>query len=277
MLTALKNFVGRVMKVPPEPHDPMGDVQSLRVFRASKSYLFYRYLSWAIGQLVLLFFLGGMLAAMVTGLTDDHTVDPWVPRAIAMVGGGLLLTQLVLTFFVVWLDYEMRWYKITDRSLRIRYGVWHVREHTVTFANIQNVSVTQGPLQRLLGIADVKVDTAGGGASANASAGAGFHGGLIGLAIQSQAQQNMLNLHQAVFRGVDNAEEIRDLMMVRLLRVRDAGLGETIETSESPAIPPVFAAGPSSGPAWNDATVSLLAALRQEAAGLRAAAESAAG
>ena len=39
----------------------------------------------------------------------------------------------------------------------------YVLETTITFENIQNVTVQQGPLQRLFGIADVRVDTAGGG------------------------------------------------------------------------------------------------------------------
>jgi membrane protein YdbS with pleckstrin-like domain len=274
MLNELKNFIARVMRVPPEPHDPMGDVQSLRVFRASRQYLYYRYLSWAGGQLVVLIFAGGLLVSMTVGLWNDRTVERWIPFTIGVAGASLYLLQLIISFFMVWLDYEMRWYKITDRSLRIRYGIRRVREHTVTFANIQNISVTQGPLQRLFGIAEVQVDTAGGGgAKGGSNAGLGFHGGLIGLAIQAQAQQQMLNLHQAVFRGVDNAEEIRDLMMVRLRRVRDAGLGETRETADPSPSPTASAAPSFSGANWSADAVTLLAALRQEAAALRQAAE----
>ncbi len=275
MITGIKNLIGHIMRVPPEPHDPMGDVGSLRVFRASKSYLFYQYLAWTAKELLLLLVFGVFITCLVGGMSEDPSIDPAVPRTIGAVAWTLFILQLFVSFFLVWLDYEMRWYKITDRSLRIRYGIVHVREHTVTFANIQNMSVTQGPLQRLFGIADLKVDTAGGGGSAAAaSAGAGFHGGLLGLAVQAQAQQNMLNLHQAVFRGVDNAEEIRDLMVVRLRRVRDSGLGETVETSEpsgSSAVPMHVTASP--GGNWGPGTVELLTALRQEAAGLRAAAE----
>ena len=71
--------------------------------------------------------------------------------------------QAALTYFSLRLNYEMRWYKVTDRSLRIRAGVWNVHEMTMTFANVQNISITQGPLERLFGISDVRVETAGGG------------------------------------------------------------------------------------------------------------------
>ena len=120
--------------------------------------------------------------------------------------------QAALTYFSLRLNYEMRWYKVTDRSLRIRAGVWSVHEMTMTFANVQNISITQGPLERLFGIADVRVETAGGG---------GGHGGPHGKGDGFGA-----NLHTAVFRGVDDAEEIRDLMLARLRRVRGAGLGD---------------------------------------------------
>src|SRR5205814_3372587 len=107
--------------------------------------------------------------------------------------GVALLFHLIGSFFflaVVRLDYEKRWYLVTDRSLRIREGVVNVREMTVNFANIQNISISQGPLQRLLRIADLRVDTAGGGGGRAANT--------------HHAAQN---LHTAWFRGIDNAGE----------------------------------------------------------------------
>ena len=89
-------------------------------------------------------------------------------------------------------------YMITDTSLRIREGLIVVRERTMTFANIQNLSICQGPLQRLLGIADLKVRTAGGGGGQGQG--------------QGQAEKTgSANMHLGYFRGVDNAAEIREL------------------------------------------------------------------
>src|SRR5208337_4922580 len=103
----------------------------------------------------------------------------------------------VFSLAVVRLEYEKRWYVVTDRSLRIREGVVTVREMTVNFANIQNIAISQGPIQRLLAIADVRVDTAGGGR-------------------QSEARGASENLHTAWFRGVNDANEIRELIQQRL-------------------------------------------------------------
>ena len=85
---------------------------------------------------------------------------------------------------VLRLNFEKRWYVVTDRKLRVQEGVVHVREMTITFANIQNISVEQGPVQRMLDIADLKVETAGGGLYRNPK-----HPGQ--------------NMHAAFFRGID--------------------------------------------------------------------------
>jgi uncharacterized membrane protein YdbT with pleckstrin-like domain len=78
---------------------------------------------------------------------------------------------------------------------------------TITFANIQNISVSQGPIQRALGIADLRVDTAGGGSLPPG------HG----------ASQT---LHTAWLRGINNAAEVRDLIQARVRRLKDSGLGD---------------------------------------------------
>lgn len=127
-------------------------------------------------------------------------------------GGVLLyLIQIPLTFAMVRLDYELRWYMVTDRSLRIRSGLLTVQESTMSFANLQQVMVTQGPLQRLLGLADVKVRSAGGGGEEHpATAGD--------------------SMHQGVLHGITNASEVRDLILDRLRRFRQAGLGDPDDT-----------------------------------------------
>ena len=55
--------------------------------------------------------------------------------------------------------------KSTISGSRIRRGIWIIHETTITFENVQNVVVQQGPLQRWYGIANVLIETAGGGGS----------------------------------------------------------------------------------------------------------------
>lgn len=142
-------------------------------------------------------------------------------------GLAVYFFQLFLTYAAVRLDYELRWYVVTDRSLRLRSGVWTVQEMTMSFANLQQVMVSQGPIQRLLGIADLRVESAGGGGGGSAHA--PHHGATD-------------SLHTGVFHGVEHATEVRDLILARLRSFRETGLGDP---DELPAPPPTTeAAGP---------------------------------
>ncbi len=223
MYEFLKKLVLKFLKVPPEPLDPMGDVESLRVFRASYNYFRYRFYLWLIktfvGIIIMLVICGAAFGGIFASLSKLHVTVAVVLGCLAVAAILIYtLAQTYLSYMVLRLDYELRWYKISDRSLRIREGVFRVKELTMTFANIQNLSISQGPIQRFFGIADLRVETAGGGGNA---------------AIQNQ-QVEMVNMHVAYFRGVDNAEEISELMRKRLKVLRDSGLGHN-EESETAA------------------------------------------
>jgi membrane protein YdbS with pleckstrin-like domain len=252
MYERLKSTLLWLLKVPPEPHDPMGDVHSLRVFRAAPGYLHYITIGWLITQLAILVS-GSLILVPLLVASSASRIASIVVSLLAVLAALIFLAQAALSFFSLRLNYEMRWYKVTDRSLRIRAGVWNVHEMTMTFANVQNITVSQGPLERLFGISDVKVDTAGGGGG-----GSGSH-----------AKAEGPNLHVATFRGVDNPEEIRDLMLQRLRRLRDAGLGDL---DDAPAVKGDAAYAPSLGAGE---TLTLLAAFRDEARALRTRVEAA--
>lgn len=248
MYEGAKGALLRLLKVPPEPDDPLGAGESLLVFRAAPNYFSYRLILWAIGRLFVLPLTIGLPAALlVFALTQEGCLVTFL----AMTAGFLLLVGLAwipVSYLVLRLDYEVRWYKVTDKSLRIREGVFLVREMTMTFANIQNISITQGPIQGMLGIADLKVQSAGGGGGSK----------------QEQQREALgLSMHTGFFRGVDNAEHIRELMRERLKAARDAGLGDPDAPEPAEAVP--VAASLEMG--------DVLAALRSEAAALRVAAE----
>jgi uncharacterized membrane protein YdbT with pleckstrin-like domain len=210
-----KDIVLRLARVPAEPHVPEGAEESVRVFNAGQNYFVWRLMLWGIANTAIAL---GLLVAL--GFSFIPTLPPLV-RTIwqTLVAGalGLFVASVPITYFLQRLNYEMRWYIVTDRSLRIRSGVVWLREVTMTFANIQGIRVSANPIERLLGLANVEVESAGGGGSPE-------HG-------------TSSSGHVAKFAGVDNATVIRDLMIERLRVYRDSGLGEkTVETREPLAL-----------------------------------------
>lgn len=138
----------------------------------------------------------------------------WWIKFAEWIGLAVFVVQFFWSLAAVWLDYTQRWYMVTDRSLRLRSGLLGIHEATMSFANLQQVSVHQGPLQRLLKLADVHVESAGGGAGKE----------------QEGCGDSM---HRSSFHAVENAAEIRDLILARLQRFRQAGLGEPDDENQS--------------------------------------------
>lgn len=262
MFDRLKALALRFAKVPPEPHAPAGSPGSIRVFRAAANYWKYLLVLWGLRHIVGAFVVVALLSASATweaasreapdpGLAPRLTKPgkplrppsewerkvPGVIHTLELLGLGAFLLQIPFSLAATRLNYEMRWYIVTDRSLRIREGIFGVREMTLTYANVQNISIRQGPLQRFMGIADVVVQTAGGGGATDAH---GHQGG--GAA-----------MHAGTLRAVDNAEHVRDFILDRLKRLRDAGLGDPDDRHH---------AAPDGAAALRDAARELLAEAR---------------
>jgi uncharacterized membrane protein YdbT with pleckstrin-like domain len=240
-----------VMRVPHDPEPPPGSPP--KIFRAARNYLTLRIVQWAFMQVVLfampLFFT--VMAVAVTAKGAPRAVAIFL-NVLQVVAWVIYLTQLLFGWMVLRLNYELRWYMLSDRAIRIREGITTVREKTMALANVQNIAIRQGPLQRLLGIADVEVKTAGGGS------GGGPHG---------KGKPMSEPMHVAFFRGVDNAEEIRDLVREGVRRQKDAGLGDPDQSRHDH--------GPAAARAGNAAAAAAGELLR-EARKLRAVVEAAA-
>ena len=230
MASSATGWLLRVLRVPPEPHLPAGEPGSARVFRAAPNFWRLKLLQWGLRQAMTLagfvFFIGFVQAIppeiMVGDKGRKRSIPMATPMAIVRSLEGLAVAawilQLPVTLAIIRLDYQMRWYVVTDRAARLREGVVTLTEMTFTLVNVQDIRIRQGPLQRVLGLADVELRTAGGSETPGAAAG---HG---------SAPSH--NLHLARFRGVSNAQAIRDLVLERMKRARDAGLGDPDDTAE---------------------------------------------
>jgi uncharacterized membrane protein YdbT with pleckstrin-like domain len=212
MFELLKALALRFAKVPPEPRAPAGSPGSIRTFRSAPNYWKYLLVTWGLKHVAGASAIFAFLSMTATWKAASGGIAPGALHVLEMLALGFYLLQMPFSLAATRLNYEMRWYIVTDRSLRVREGIFGVREMTLTFANVQNIAIQQGPLQRLLGIADIVVRTAGGGSGTHDHA----------------RERNALGstMHTGTLRAVDDAEQVRDLILDRLRRVRDAGLGD---------------------------------------------------
>jgi len=205
----LELWIQARLRVPPYSQPPEGSPESIQIFHPGGNYYIFCLVIWFLSHLVAL---GGLLAAHFIVSKPFPNMPEWAKiawRSIEVLVALAFTTSAVFTFLSQRLNYALCWYMITDRSLRIRTGVFSVQELTMTFSNIQEIRVTAGPLLNLLKLADVEVQSAGGGSEKGGDA------------------------HVGRFKGVCNANAIRDLMVERLRQYRDSGLGES--AAHSPA------------------------------------------
>ena len=205
---AVKGLLLLVLQAPREPPEPpAGSPASVQLFRASKQYLFYKLAVTAVVFSILI-----LVPAVISVLLLFNRNAPAPARIVFVLVAVAFGFLGVFAWFATRLEYDMRYYIITDRSLRIREGVLTISEVTLTYANVQHLEISQGPIGQMLGIADLVVRTAGG---------AGV--------VPMQNQPGQMAGHRGNLKGIDNAEEIRDIINGHLRRYRHAGLGDPEE------------------------------------------------
>jgi membrane protein YdbS with pleckstrin-like domain len=215
-----------VFRVPPEPPAlPVPAGERVDSFRPAGGLL--RYLKFWFWLL-----LWPMDLAILVAWIAITVSLPWLGAILALPALALAVVPDVIVYIALHLRYDTTWYVMSERTIRIRRGIWVIRETTITFENVQNVKVTQGPVQRHFRIANLVVETAGAGSAA------GKHGAIAP--------------NQGVIEGIADASALRDRILRTLRASRSAGLGDEEERRAEP------------DGAWTAAHVEALRAIRDE-------------
>ena len=222
----------KVPEAPPTLTSFAGD--PIESFRPSPGFLDYLKFQFWLGLLAVDI---GLIILWIVVLVNEPTLGVVLAPLFVIA----IVVPDILAYVALNLRYDTTWYVMSSRSIRLRRGIWVIRETTITFDNVQNVEFKQGPLQRHFGIANLIVQTAGGGGG-----GGGRH-----------PQQGQTTEHTGLIEGIAEAERIRDVIMNRVKRSRRAGLGDEHPTA---------AKLPASGPNW---TPAHLEALRDILRGVR--------
>jgi membrane protein YdbS with pleckstrin-like domain len=198
----------RFFLVPDQPPNlPSFDQEQVEYHRPTPSFLAYKKFQFWIALLVL----------------DGIFLGLWIALSIAFPLWGLITAPLwlalivlpdIIAYVALHLSYDTTWYVLSDRSMRIRRGIWTIHETTITFENVQNVNIVQGPLQRWFGFANLSVSTAGGGSSSEASG---------------------MSAHSGWLEGITNAEELRQRILEKAQH--NAGLGDEPDARVSLSLP----------------------------------------
>jgi len=228
MIEPWKQKLLQILKIPEVPHIPPGEESHAEVFRPGKPYLLYLRLAWlpkqAIGLLVLIasaFWWHGWFLRYTSRL-GYFSPETWytIYLAIEAIAVIAFAVQALATWIALRWNYERRFYVLTDRCLRIQEGTWTFRERTFTLSRLQQVGLQQNPLQRLLGLSDIVVSTAGGGSKSKAEEGGGEEE----------------SLHAGHLRGLFDPIPVREHLVARMKAHLDGGLGD--EASKRPESPP---------------------------------------
>lgn len=178
------------------PHLPEG-TSLVRSLKPSEQWLAYRYLQTLFGFLNQFIGVGIGVIALVAKFRGWGLL---IALGVFAVEGFLIGLALVTTR----VDFELRHYLVGDRSLRVAQGAWKREEVTLSYANVQNIEVNQGPLERLFGFKSLTISTAGADTTPGAE-----------------------NSHLVTMVGLQDADELRSLILGMLKQQRDTGLGET--------------------------------------------------
>ncbi|AQL44267.1 hypothetical protein BV210_16780 [Halorientalis sp. IM1011] len=105
----------------------------------------------------------GIVALVVVAILSAgvYALDRFVIGFSPLLGPGFAVVSLVLAIVYVQLLYRSWGYRLDDDALELERGVFTNVETAVPYVRVQHVDTQRGPLDRLLGLGQVVVYTAG--------------------------------------------------------------------------------------------------------------------
>jgi membrane protein YdbS with pleckstrin-like domain len=201
-------WVSKAFKVPASPPQlPSLPDDTPRTFHPSRSFLRYLKLYFWVAAIAI----DVVIGVLWLGIFITHWQIGVILAIPALV---LAVIPDIVAYVAIHLRYDTMWYVMNARSLRCRRGIWLIVEHTITFENVQNIHIRRGPIQHLFGISTIVIETAG--------------------ATESDASSRFAGGNKAILEGIENPNEIRELIMERVRRSRGTGIGE-LPGEEAPA------------------------------------------
>lgn len=116
---------------------------------------------WRIGRAITLLVLTLIVAPVLYFLITSHWDSFW---KLVIIGGLILLEIYAFIGLLIFPQIEFKqWgYLIEEDRVVIRHGIFFVKTTIVPIIRIQNITVSQGPINRALGLYNVEMSLASG-------------------------------------------------------------------------------------------------------------------
>jgi len=125
---------------------------------------------------------------------------------IAAVAIAMLAAYAVFCYFLAYLTHRFWRYELTDNSLKIEKGIIWKKYISIPYDRVQNVDIYRGLVDRILGLSDLHVQTAGysGSFSGHRKRGISSEGRLPGLApeIAEQLRDTLVKRTKGARQGL---------------------------------------------------------------------------
>ncbi len=198
-------FLVRCFRVPDSPPElPTAMTGDLRVFHPSRKYLSYLKLYFWVGLVLI----DGLILIGWLVLVIQWPLLGWILAIPALL---VAVVPDIVAYIAIHLRFDTIWYALSERGVHIRRGIIVITEHTISLANVQNISICRGPIEQFFGIGTLVVETAG------ASAG-------------DEEHNSLSSGNRVVMVGLGDVDEIRKALMARVRAFRAAGLGDELDT-----------------------------------------------
>ena len=120
-----------------------------------------------------------------------------------------IICLLVLVPLIIWINlyYQCLFYTFTESEIIVEKGVWWRQKSIVPYNRITNVDIRQGPVSRILGLWELRIQTAG------------YH----------VATEGGYGVAEAVLQGIKNITEVKDFILSRIERLKPIAVEAGVE------------------------------------------------
>lgn len=110
-----------------------------------------------IAALTVVSMFGSIVGALAKAPSSVFVV-PFIALGVIVLVGGIF----AMVFLVQWLSWKHLSYELLPEEFNLYSGILNKKRRHVPYQRVQSVNQQAGVLQRVLGVCDVKIDTAGG-------------------------------------------------------------------------------------------------------------------